>query len=330
MADYRSFYWSMENDTPGIFSGDGTPAYNSTAALSTSQAKRGSKSLELSGTGFPIAEFNTEPSQNPDFDWTEGTIIAWVRWTGTWPSGNAQFFSIKNELGTNANIFIYFRGGTSGSVRVAYGSTAQILTATGLTADTWHRLTIKWNTAASPYLSIQVNNNTPVTRTTTLTPIDDSVYKETQILVGNDTATAAEFWVDEFSILKSFMSSATGYTMSGPTSGSAGADSTDFTITATGGYFDDNIAITITSDNGSDTLSATISNGGEVSGGTGSITVTPPPGTDSFTFRINRASPGTSVVSATNNTGMGNPSSINYTASSGFNPGIQTGFGFFA
>lgn len=129
----------------------------------------------------------------------------------------------------------------------------------------------------------------------------DSTYSAAGVtiihLVGTTSAGARVYGI---SATDTTSSAATAVTMSGPSSGTVGAASTNFTVGANG---------TITG-----AVVVTPSDGG--AGGTFSpTTVSISSGTPTATFAYTPASSGAKTISVTNNGGLTNPSNITYTAS---------------
>lgn len=115
------------------------------------------------------------------------------------------------------------------------------------------------------------------------------------------TGTATGIWVQDV-VAADASTSATSVTLSGPSSGSVGTASTNFTVGADG---------TITG-----TVTVTPSDSG--SGGTFTpTTVNISSGSPTTTFTYTAASSGAKTISVTNNGGLSNPSPITYTATSG-------------
>lgn len=195
----ESFLIDFSSVNANIFGGDGTGELYAAAELTNEVTFDGGSQVFKGSGGFPLLEFNTNPTGiaypdapvNPDFNWAEGRFEAYIRWTGTWPSGNAQLFSLKNELGSTSGRVPYFRGGTEGSIRF-FGSNP--ITITGFTKDGWHKLTGTWDETGpgGVYATLQLNADTVGNRTVALVAADAD---PTQILIGNDTSSAATFYV---------------------------------------------------------------------------------------------------------------------------------------
>ncbi len=114
-------------------------------------------------------------------------------------------------------------------------------------------------------------------------------------------------------ITNNVVAAATGVTMTGPTTGTTGAASSNFTVgvTPVGGTITGTVIVT-PSDGGA---------GGTFTPTTRSLTTASPSGTFTYTA----ASDGAKTISATNNGGLTNPSNITYTASSSATvPGAPT------
>jgi hypothetical protein len=103
-------------------------------------------------------------------------------------------------------------------------------------------------------------------------------------------------------------SAATGVTLSGPTAGTAGQASTNFTVGVTPGGGAISGTVTVTPNDGGA--------GGTFSPTSVSLTTASPTATFTYT---SPASAGTYVIGVTNNAGLTNPSSINYVAAAGAN-----------
>lgn len=104
---------------------------------------------------------------------------------------------------------------------------------------------------------------------------------------------------------------ALGYAVSGTPAGVAGAASTPVAVTLNAPAVSGD-AITITSDNASDVLTASTG-----TTATGAITVTPAAGATSFTFTVTRTTAGTSTLTFTNGQGWADPAATTYASTIG-------------
>ena len=111
---------------------------------------------------------------------------------------------------------------------------------------------------------------------------------------------------------------ASGYTASGPSSGTTGVASTNFTVTATGGAFSGSQTVTISDGGGGGTFTP-----GVGAPGTSTVTVTPPAASASFTFTYIAISSTTHTLTFTNGQAWSNPGPLSY-ASSGGGGGLLT------
>jgi hypothetical protein len=112
----------------------------------------------------------------------------------------------------------------------------------------------------------------------------------------------------------------TGYTVTGPTSGTSGQASTNYTVTIANGVTFTGLQ-TITISDGSEGGTFTPSVG---SASSSSVTVTPTNGATSFTFTYTPASSGVKTLTFTNAQGWTDASSTTYTASSPVTPPTLT------
>lgn len=115
------------------------------------------------------------------------------------------------------------------------------------------------------------------------------------------TVAAAGIWVQDVTA-EDASTAATSVTLSGPSSGSVGTASTNFTVGADG------------------TITGTVTVTPSDSGGGGTFTPTTvniSSGSTTATFTYTPATSGAKTISVTNNGGLSNPSSITYTATSG-------------
>jgi hypothetical protein len=127
--------------------------------------------------------------------------------------------------------------------------------------------------------------------------------------------------ISSFVSLTSGITAATAVTMTGPTSGSIGIPSTNFTV-STNGYISSNVTITPSDSSGGGAFTPT------------SVTLTPN-GTSTPTgqiFTYTAGTSGTKTISVTNGSGLTNPSTISYSVVIGvsstafrFSPGNWTG-----
>lgn len=102
----------------------------------------------------------------------------------------------------------------------------------------------------------------------------------------------------------------TGYTISGPASGTSGSASADFTVTiATGSEFSGSQTVTISDGGNGGAFTPSIG-----APATSSVTVTPALGATSFTFTYTPASGGTKTLTPTNGTGWTNPAAASYSS----------------
>lgn len=105
----------------------------------------------------------------------------------------------------------------------------------------------------------------------------------------------------------------TGYTLSGPSSGTSGQASTNFTVTiASGATFTGTQTVTISDSGNGGTFTPSVGSATT----TGIVTVTPTNGATSFTFTYTPATPGTKTLTFTNGQGWTDPSAATYTAAS--------------
>jgi hypothetical protein len=101
-----------------------------------------------------------------------------------------------------------------------------------------------------------------------------------------------------------------GFTAVAPANGEPGESSGNGTVTLAGGAtFTGDQTVTITSDNGIDTITPSMGDPG-----VGSVTVTPADGATSFTYTVTRSTAGTSTLTFTNAQGWTNPEDVEYVA----------------
>ena len=106
--------------------------------------------------------------------------------------------------------------------------------------------------------------------------------------------------------------SPTGYTVTGPSSGTEGQTSNAFTITfASGAYFNGLQSITLSDSGAGGTFTPSVG-----STTTGSVTVTPTASSTAFTFTYTPATSGAITLAFSNGQGWTDPSAITYTAKS--------------
>jgi hypothetical protein len=132
------------------------------------------------------------------------------------------------------------------------------------------------------------------TATFTLTP--GSIAGTLTISDSTDSATAT--------ITASAPSVATGYSLAGPSSGTVGSPSTNFTVTLT--------------PSGGTASSTVITPASTLSGSFSPTTVTLSTGTPSVTFTFTASAGGTATISTTNSGSLTNPTSLSYSASAGY------------
>lgn len=103
-----------------------------------------------------------------------------------------------------------------------------------------------------------------------------------------------------------------GVTISGPSSGSVGVDSFDFTVTiATNSTFNGTQTVTLSDGGNGGTFTPSVG-----SPGTSSVTVTPANAASSFTFKYKPASGGTKTLTPTNGQGWTNPATNSFSVDS--------------
>lgn len=218
---------------------------------------------------------------------------------GSWNTFYYRTYLTGDASGLSVSLDPYVGGGFPGVVAsgaftgaIATGDIISIkIKIDGINYSVW-----VWNSTTGPI---------PTTPTLTWT---DSTQRPAGYLTLISQASG-EAGVDNVTI-SDLATGATAVTMTGPTSGTAGVASTNFTIGA-----DDVITGTVV---------VTPSDGG--AGGTFTpTTVSISSGTPTATFTYTPSSTGAKTISVTNNGGLTNPSNITYTASSGATvPGAPT------
>ena len=125
---------------------------------------------------------------------------------------------------------------------------------------------------------------------------------------------ASAYWQSRDSSYNSPPVVSTTYTASGPTTGAAGAPSTNFTVTLGSGTFTGSQTITIADGSSSGVFTPNVG-----SPGTSTVTVTPVSGTNNFSFTYTARQNGIFTLTFTNAQSWTNPASLAYTATETYN-----------
>lgn len=202
----RTFYWSMEEETPDVYPAgtDSGPNYYppQKTMRTTAQAHGGKYSLDLSGQPWRQATFDN-PTDN--VVWTptdQGAIVLWWKFTGEFSGGMLMQITGKckadAKLDTNDGRGISFHGNNE----LRFGP-AWFKNKTPWVADRWYKVTARWRSSAAPYFSLQVDDNPPVVSDKPPAPIACKAWHH--LLWGNDTRSVPSgLYMDDVEIWNSY------------------------------------------------------------------------------------------------------------------------------
>ncbi|NLF33045.1 MAG: LamG domain-containing protein [Planctomycetes bacterium] len=211
----KTFYWSMESDTPDLCpaGSDTTPYYYPAFLRSTAMPRTGSYSLDLNGGAWRAATFDNPTNNDVWCSTQEGAVQFYWMTTGGL-TGGEMLFQITGKskiasLDTNDGLSVRFHGNIEldfgygwdgpnwGGISVRYHNWAPFQT------NHWYRITARWNTATAPYLWLQVDDAAPVSGTTAPQPMLCEAFH--QVLIGNDRNTSPlGLYIDDFTIYDDF------------------------------------------------------------------------------------------------------------------------------
>lgn len=209
-TDHLIFSWHAEDadlttGTPAGCTalGDATATYNQ-GALSTTYATDGTKSF-LRSDGYDYAEFTS----NASFNEAEGTVEIDIRVTTFVATGLICRFYVD---ASNYVVMTMERNNTDMQFKLLYRGNATNQAAStpissSMVPDTWYRVTAKWRTASSPYLSVSAveldasyqptGTAHSATGTTALTSVVGDVN---QIRWGDAGVSGHGFYIDRMKI----------------------------------------------------------------------------------------------------------------------------------
>jgi hypothetical protein len=213
----KVFFWSMETETADVFpaGSDSTPTYYPPKVdlRKTTQAYSGKYSLDVSGGEWRAATFDNPTNDHIWATPEQGAIVFWWKYTGEYPD-SAMLFQLTGKsrdkkLDTNDGLSVRLN---KGQISAGYGwvqgekfgsTSVKTNNKEPLAADKWYKITFKWNKAGPVTLSLQIDDQAPVTTDAKLG--DMGLVAFHQILIGNDRKlTPAGLFIDDFTIYSKF------------------------------------------------------------------------------------------------------------------------------
>jgi hypothetical protein len=174
-AAERTFYWSMETETPEVCPADssGTPYYYPVQLTlrTNAQAHGGTWSLDLSGQAWRQATFDNPTTRHVWASPQQGAIVVWWMHTGGIDGHMLMQLTGKSRdkrLDTNDGISLRFKGNSElifgyGWNDSQNGTRVRYRHGQPFEPNRWYRVTARWNTASAPHLSLHVDDAAPVT-----------------------------------------------------------------------------------------------------------------------------------------------------------------------
>lgn len=203
-----TFSWHMESTTvtsgtpAGCSDSDTTATLNNSAAISSTQVQDGGNSLAcLNNTDY--AAFDPSGLINR----TNGTLIIYVYFT-SWATGT-YFFHTQQD---GTHYMVMETNGADGAgtrqLRLERGSGAETRTITttaaagsGLSLNTWYKVTAKWKATGDPNLFLSVDDANSVTTNNDLT---DWTGAETVLRFGRQNSTA-NYYLDNVKMYDAYL-----------------------------------------------------------------------------------------------------------------------------
>lgn len=212
----QTFGWSMETETADLVAPgtDATPNnYPPAPTLrSDKQARSGKHCLDLTGTAWRQATFDNPTDNHIWASPQQGAIV--VRWKYTGALKTCLLMQMTGKLKGNKQLDtddgISIRIKDDRELSLGYGwnnstekTSVKYIAKEPFVADRWYTVTAKWNTAAKPHLSLQLDDLPAITGE--VQPGATKCVAWHHLLWGNDTRTAPEgLFLDDVEVWDDF------------------------------------------------------------------------------------------------------------------------------
>lgn len=210
------FYWDMEqraSNWPLWGYGSGDTEYGSGGGeLSTNYAHGGTRSLRILNAGFSDANWYNNSNARIFASIEQGTLTFWWLYPSTFTTARmlTQITGksiVAEAVSTDDSISIRTTtvgGGASPAIQAIWntdGGTDLTLAGSMIatpTAEVWMKVTCAWNKNSKYTFMVQVDDEPPSYSTAAYGPVKAAQFH--LCLIGNDLASAYEFYLDDYTI----------------------------------------------------------------------------------------------------------------------------------